>query len=114
MPTNGGSGWILLGRHRAPDVGGPAASERPAQGVEDLVVHGQAVAEEPVVAGGRPVVIDVRAHAVVVGATEVMALSIPSAADSVGARSRAGSQLLPTESVEDQQHDLAGPDGHGR
>ena len=38
------------------------------------------------VGGGRPVVIEVRAQAVVVGATEVMARSMPSAADRVGAR----------------------------
>ena len=63
------------------------------------VAEGQPVAEEPVVAGGRPVVIEVRAQAVVVGATEVMARSMPSAADRVGARAaRARSCSQPSPS----------------
>ncbi len=58
--------------------------------------------------------IEVRAQAVVLGATDVMARSMPSAADSVGARSRAGPQLLPAQAVDHQQHDLAGLSGRRR
>ena len=45
--------------------------------------------------GGRPVVIEVRAQAVVVGATEVIGRSMPSAAVRVGASAGPGPQLHP-------------------
>ena len=50
---------------------------------------------------------EVSAHAVVLGATEVMEPPIPD--DSVGARVASLLELLPTQAVEDQEDDLRGP-----
>ena len=65
---------------------GVAVRGGPAQHVEDLAVDRHAVADTPCSPGGRPVVIDVSAVAVVVGAT--VRIGPPSSAASVGAIGR--------------------------
>ena len=58
--------------------------------------------------GEQPVVIEVRAQAVVVGATEVMGRSMPSAPDSVRGHVRPVAQLFPSQPVDHQEHHLLG------
>ena len=57
-------------------------------------------------------VIEVSAAAVVVGAIEVMARSMPAPAESVGASAARARSCSQPEPVDDQEDDLAGVLGH--
>ena len=57
---------------------------------------------------------DVRAQAVVVGATEVIARSMPSAAGQGGGEVDPGPELVPAQAVEDQEDHLIGAADDGR
>ena len=108
----GRAGLEPAGRHLPPYVTGRAAPEGPAEHVEDLVVEGQPVAQEPVVArrpsggdGGEGAGRGGGGHR---GDGPLDAVGTGQG----GGQRRPGPELLPAQAVEDQEDHLVGTTGH--